>query len=500
MIEELQNFIILFGVCPLPIEKSGISMGPMGRTYQFALPLLQNGYSVILISQKESDYHNYFDKDKSFEDVIKTQPIENLQIYRFPEDKLRNISEIKNTLSNLDFSKIAAIIGAGSLLPNHIAVRFRQSLIAQYQIPLWVDLYGDPIAEIQSKIDGESNEEKEAALFHVWKIMNEILLTADKISVVSEPQKYEAIGQLSITGRLNSFSANYDFVSVIPCGIDEKLINIQTNLINELRKSKAELRKKHSIPEDAFVIYWCGSYNTWMDADTLFKGIEKAIEKNNKIHFLSTGGEIKGYCENIYEEFKNNITNSKYVNNFHLKGWIDESLIHECFAISDIGINVDRKTYEGVFGSRNRILHFVSVGLPVLTTILTNLTKELYEKEIVFNFDIGNPKSLSEKLSDLSKSTDTLISKAYKGRGFAINKYNFNKTLEPLINWLKRAALSPDIYENVSKKSIDNKSVNYIIEYMNYQKMSDTFTNLPKQTAKENLSIVKKIKKILEKN
>ena len=39
---------------------------------------------------------------------------------------------------------------------------------------------------------------------------------------------------------------------------------------------------------------WSGGYNLWTDVDTLFRGLEAAMARNPKVHFLSTGGAIDG--------------------------------------------------------------------------------------------------------------------------------------------------------------------------------------------------------------
>ena len=49
------------------------------------------------------------------------------------------------------------------------------------------------------------------------------------------------------------------------------------------------------VPEDAFVVLWSGGYNVWSDIETLLQGLEKAMDEQPSIHFLSTGGAISGH-------------------------------------------------------------------------------------------------------------------------------------------------------------------------------------------------------------
>ena len=57
------------------------------------------------------------------------------------------------------------------------------------------------------------------------------------------------------------------------------------------------LASVEGIDADAFVLLWSGSFNTWCDVDTLFTGIERAMERLPSLVFLSTGGEVRGHDE-----------------------------------------------------------------------------------------------------------------------------------------------------------------------------------------------------------
>ena len=489
-----KKIVLLFGSCPLPVERAGISIGTGGRTWQFARPLIDEGFRVLLFSQRED---NSDEQLHEREGAVISQPLDNLTIYRFSEKSFHNAKIISDALKDFDLSEVCAVVGAGSLLPNVMGKRFIE--LSDKSLPLWADFYGDYICEIQSKIEGERTPEKDNELFHVWRLTTEVLLKADKFSTVSKPQLYGLLGQLSIAGRMNPRTNNYDFATVIPCGIDEIIIKNQNEKIQELKKNPTAIREKHNIPNDAFVIYWSGSFNTWIDVKTLFYGIEKAMEREAKIHLLVSGGGIKRYFESFYNNFINMVNQSKQKHRFHLKGWLPEIEIPELLSIADLGINVDRKTYEGIFGSRNRILHFSTAGIPVLTTILTDLTKELIENNLIFDFELENPESLAEKAIYLSNHREKLIENSLKAKGYILDKFNLNRTMIPLLKWISNPQKAPDNLSIIKSRADKIASLNPVASYIDYNNVQKLITELEEKLKKDNTLKFKIIKKNLEK-
>lgn len=465
------NTIILFGVVPLYPERKKISPAPAGRTWQFASSMLEEGFRVVVVAQdEEDDVGSVLSGDKM--GVRSSKPVDNLKILRLPEKDFRNTAMIKNALSDVDFRFVKAIVSAGSLLPALMAARMRKEVSPIRLIPLWLDLYGDPICEIQAKITGAPAQEKYDELFHVWQLLTESLLVADKVSVVSMPQFYEVIGQLSLLGRLNPKTGNYSFADVIPCAIDLAALSDEVGAFGELIKKRDALKIKHGFPRDSFVVYWSGSFNAWMDVETLFNGIDAAMKDYDKICFLSSGGGITRYFEDNYKRFCALVEKSDNRARYVLKGWIGEDELRECYAVADLGINCDKETYEGIFGSRNRILSFLSFAVPVISTTLTDLTWELAGKDLIFTFEMSNPMSLRNRLLYLAKTPEELVERAKKAAQYVMRQFNYKDSTLPLIKWLSEPKTAPDN----SVAALDggvNAPANPIAEYMNYHKMKE---------------------------
>ena len=122
------------------------------------------------------------------------------------------------------------------------------------------------MAEGQARafIDGS-----DGCLFHYWNSEFNIIDFADIFSCVSKRQSYALIGELGAIGRLNMLTLGYEFTRVMPIGIPDEDFVYEKNVF----------RGKGNISEDDFVVLWAGGYNTWTDVDTLFNGLEIAMEK-----------------------------------------------------------------------------------------------------------------------------------------------------------------------------------------------------------------------------
>jgi hypothetical protein len=66
-------------------------------------------------------------------------------------------------------------------------------------LPFWADQFGHAMAEAQAKA---SLEGRNWPVAHTWGFLAPVLRTADRLSVVSERQRYAAIGELGAVGRL----------------------------------------------------------------------------------------------------------------------------------------------------------------------------------------------------------------------------------------------------------------------------------------------------------
>jgi glycosyltransferase involved in cell wall biosynthesis len=423
------NRVMILGMSPMPFENVRKVYGTGIRTWQFTRPLLEKGHDLCVAGYAiPSAYPDDF-KSTSIKDFSHGK-------YRFEYHILAE-KDFRDTdiLTGIarDF-KPDCLVGC-TFYPSFYGSKIKSGLASAYNTcrtpPLWADLFGHVMAEAQARafIDGD-----DSPLFHYWNSEYNIISTADIFSCVSKRQEYATIGELGAAGRLNRFTAGYEFTNTIPCGLP----------VEDFIHKKEAIRGKNGIGKDDFVVLWSGGYNTWTDVDTLFKGLTEAMERDPSIKFVSTGGEIPEQDVKTYPRFLSMIGSGRFASRFIMKGWIPGEEVPDHYLESDTGINIDKDIYEVRLGSKNRILDWFRAGLCVLSSDVCELTEQMAAEGAGFVFRPGDPHDLAEKLlmlaSDRKKTKDT----GEKGRQFGLKEFNFNRTTRALQEWVEEPAAAPD--------------------------------------------------------
>lgn len=433
--------VLFFGSCPMPVERDLPAQGPGIRTWQLIKPVCDAGHKVRALCLRTEGLY-----PEKAGDTIISAPYQNLNVYNCSFGAYTNSQRMRALAQ--DF-KPDAIVGAASVLPNYTAV------LARDIAPVWADCFGDPITEIQAKAQVYGCERTAEELFGVWRIYRAVLVHADRFSALSDAQSHALVGQLALLGRLGFENAGCPLIHTIPCGVEEA--PIASSGENLIRGKRA--------PADAFIVCFSGSYNTWMDADLLFEGIEAAMRRLPNLYFLSIGGGTKGYNEKLYNYFCLKVENSPFKERFLLMGWVPFEEAPRYYAESNLGINCDRFTYEGVLGSRNRIVQFLAHGLPVATTPLSEISRQLARENLVFPFAMKentagaeNAEPLPELLARLASDTAALRQTGQAGRKFVLEQFNYERTVKPLLDWLAKPERAPDNKARAKREPVEDEN------------------------------------------
>lgn len=488
--------IFVLGMSPLPFENDRKVYGTGVRTWQFILPLLEKGHRICVCNYAipsaypddfKSDYKRDFiytrdlkiKKEYAGSIFMKNKEWEAGRSHPGSEERSCRYSFEYNVLKKDDFENVElmseifskfkpdCIVGC-TFYPSNIASRLIHYLKSKKKgntydvetgepagrgevnsknwnrgngntdpvlningVPFWADLFGHVMAEAQARAYIDGNDE---CLFHYWNSEYNIVSNADIFSCVSSRQKYALIGELGAVGRLNKYTSGYDFTNIIPCGL----------LQEEYSHTKKVFRGKNRIKNDDFVVLWTGGYNTWADVDTLFKGLILAMEKNSKIKFVSTGGEIPEQDMKTYPRFLSMINSSPYKDRFVMKGWVAGEDVPNYYLEADVGINIDKDIYEVRLGSKNRILDWFRAGLCVLSSNVCELTDIIEKEKIGYTFKPYDSKDLSAKLIYLANHPHEVKKTAIAGKKYGLLNFNFNKTTEELQKWAASPTFSPD--------------------------------------------------------
>ncbi|MEI6632890.1 MAG: glycosyltransferase family 4 protein [Chlamydiota bacterium] len=395
--------ILFMGAGPLPFENTRRFSAPGGRTWQLIRPLLKDGHRVLLLA--------LYPRDSEPVPAGAASPEKGLTCRPITRDTLRAPGALPSLLGEFRPDALVAT-GAESCC---IAAG------ASGELPFWADVFGDLLAEAQAKA-ARCEDDHWVASF--WSRFRPVLLRGDRFSAVSTPQKYALLGELATQGRVNAANAGTELVHVVHSAVPG---------IPYRRESRAVRGSK--VGEGDFVVLWSGGYNTWADTETLFLGLEYAMERNPAVKFVSTGGEIRDHDEVTYPRFLDRIRGSPHRERYVMEGWVPRERVKDYFLDADVGINVDRFLYEGVLGCRTRLLDWAAAGLPVLTTVLCELTVTLDREGLVTAFPIGDPAALGKSILSLAGNRGSLRAMGQRFREYVFSRFTYEATTGPIRQW-----------------------------------------------------------------
>ncbi len=406
--------ILLVGVGPLAIDPQAAS-GPHFRTTLFWQCLHGAGHELFLASLGDEHANG-----------LSEEPLPGGGVMRqFSPAMMLDVKPVRDWAVQLH---VNALIGVGTIMPASTAAQLNDVA------PVWIDLAGDPIAEVQSKAEAYPEQNCDALLAHVTRLTEICLRGGDCFSGVSHAQSHAMVGQLALLGRLNARTAGQVMVHKLPNGACPRL---------PAPAAGAPLFRGVDCPRDAFLVAWSGSYNTWMDEDLLYRGLIAAMQRDERIHFVSTGGGAEGYNEGIYGRFRQHVESGLYRERFHLLGWIARDRAEAIHAECDIGLNIDRWCYEGILGARNRIVSLLSLGLPVATTVLAEVSRELVQAGGAFEIPLGHSAAMADLLVKLSAQPQQLSESLQRGRKW-LARNDFQAFARPLLDWAEKPVHAGD--------------------------------------------------------
>ncbi len=435
--------VLIIGNAPLPGENTKSRPAAGLRTHQFLQPLLGKRFHIKLVTIAMPEC---YDQEPA---QLTTEHSDRFTEYRVSKNDPNLLRFIQGIHDEFHPDAIVSINTHPSYIISQIESR----------APLWTDLNGWIIAEAQAQAyKNDSND----YIPHYYGMERSILRRADKVSVVSEAQRFCTYGELGTLGRLNKESFGYEFCHHIANGTEWF----------EGEDASNEYAVFKNVPEDAFVLLWVGGYNTWVDEVNLFKAVEDAMKKCPKLYFVSTGGQIGGLDNRTFEKFKAMISHSELRERFIFLGWVETKTIPYVYSRGDVGINVDRRCTETLTGARNRINEMMKFGLPVITTLGSEISYEVARAEAGIAVKSGKHELLTDAICSMyeewhgGQERQSVRFKRYQknGRKFIEESCNYAETVKPLLRWLENPRPAPD--RNVSLNFRQARSLRTAFRYL----------------------------------
>jgi glycosyltransferase involved in cell wall biosynthesis len=236
----------------------------------------------------------------------------------------------------------------------------------------------------------------------------------------------------------------YEFVHAVLPGAPSQYAEIRPEL-----KLRGNI-----VPEDAFIVLWCGGYNVWTDVDTLFRALTRAMDADPRIHYVSAGAGVRLANNNSYERFGEMIAQSPHCERFHLLGWQPSSVVPGLYQQADVGVNLDAFHYETQIGTRTRLVEMMHHGLPVLTTLGCELSIIIKGQELGLTFDIGDDVTFANQILTLAKENGLQKKLARQAQEYTNRQLSFQRTTDALQEWIKEPKFAPDRDKQQSKFDI----------------------------------------------
>ncbi len=380
------------------------------RTWQFLQPLIGAGHAICLCGSRKDGGESGL--------PVPPEWAEQLSIVSIPYGNYGWAKELQSAHDAFGPDCV-------------VAVNFGHCLYAtklRTPNPIWMDIYGDQLTIMQA---ASYRSRSDRGIETTIAFMSQILQSGDLFSVCSEPQRHLLVGQLAMTGRLNSRTFGFEFVEVVPPGASPSDFRDTTGRIER------SMMSGDGVGQDDFVVLWCGGYNAWTDVDSLYKGLQSAMATDPRIRFVSVGASTYQGPDNVYERFKGLVEGSELSSRFHMLGWQPWSRIDAYYRESDVGINIDAYHYETVYGTRTRLLEMMGAGLPVVTSLGSELSYHLMDREAALTFEIGDWQRLSEHLL-------TLAGVVENARKYVQGELSFHATTAPVRAWVQKPIPAPD--------------------------------------------------------
>lgn len=411
--------VLVVGCAPMPGEKARMTYAPGTRTWQMAKPLAEAGHTVCIAALRIPGTYDPEDLEDLDAHAVGSTKRDGIPVFSLPWE----LGGRPEMLAGLVEAFQPDVLVGASAYPSRLAAALAG------ENPVWVDLFGDPMAEAQARA-GVTGEDDMLAYAELMKPMLE---RADAFSTVSEAQRYAAIGQLGLYGRLNRQTLGQELVHCLPLaaeGLDEMTHGDQEQAI---------------AGENDFVVLWSGGFNTWCDVETLFKGLEIALAENPSIRFIATGGAIPGHDEKTYENFVAQTQASEHAKRYTLLGMLPTPSADRYLARADLAVVTEKPIYERALGSSGRVVRWLACGLPAVCSATSEIGRTVGEEALGWTYPPGDAEALGRRILEAAADRDELRQRGENGRRYAEKELTYKATAQPLLDWVPNASRVGDV-------------------------------------------------------
>lgn len=345
----MANLLVL-GVGPYPTEKGVPVSGPTIRLRQFVEPLAAAGHEVAVVMLEPR--------------VREAVAIKHLA--RAAALTPREILEPHRVLRAVDTPPIDAIFGVGSMMPVAAAAR----LAVHIQKPLWVDYFGDPLAEFHAAVTRPGVKFDIVLRDHIWKFVREGLNSGDMFSAVSDRQRDAVLGQLHLLGRASEDPSPHRRVVTIPCGVPVAWTH------DPFEPAFPDALVEEGLDPDTPYIFIGGNWTPWLDEAMMGEVLARVLAAEPNCDLVIRAGTTDPLAQAIRQSFFAALGENAPAGRVHE---LDPARCGEAelLAYASATLLIDRDIPESHLGSRNRLLSFVRWGLHPVVSARSEIARDL---------------------------------------------------------------------------------------------------------------------------
>jgi glycosyltransferase involved in cell wall biosynthesis len=285
----------------------------------------------------------------------------------------------------------------------------------------WIDLPGDLAAEGQLRA---ASSGEEGLLADYLAVLDRALAAGDRFSVVGASQRLALLGQLGACGRLTPETAGTDPVAVVPVASDGP-------------------PAPPALPAGPLRVISSGGYNTWLDAETMFAGIERAMAGCEGIVFVSTGAAVFDDGAEAHRTFWRRVRDSRFAARFEDRGRVTRAEARAVLSSGHVALAIARPSLEAELGSRHRAVEAMAYGRPVVITALGDLARSIGEAGAGVTIPPGDAGALSDALLRLAGDRGALATQGRNARAWWEATGTPRTATAPLRQWAARPTRWP---------------------------------------------------------
>lgn len=328
--------------------------------------------------------------------------------------------------------------------------------------PAIVDLY-DPF-ELEKLARSPTIEEQYHVSIDVESVVHLRLegVIGDLFTCASERQRDFWLGMLLASGRINTVTYAQDptlrmLIDVVPFGMPSA----------PPRKQGPVLKGIHpGIDPDDKVLLWNGGLWQWFDPLTLVDALAQVLRVRDDVKLFFAAGRhfdpTKVSEMPIHAQTVARCRELGLLEQHVFWGdWIPYDERSDYLLEADLGVSIHQPTIESRFASRTRLLDCIWAGLPVIVTAGDPLSELVAERGLGRVIPPAHPEMLAQAILELL-ADDILRERVAQLAEQLRQELAWTRVVEPIANFLDRAAFAPDALEAAQNATQARQTVDYI--------------------------------------